>query len=207
MNTNLSRKQHIVFSVLFTVVAFFVGDLMWRLFDPDHYDGIWGRQEATISIQPTIEPTPAPQELDPYGRFPWSKLEGVCRNTLDTWQSSSGVQVRYAYGDVEEAGETAYVVYTVYPVVILKDSGEKGQTWAVDFSYDPIRVYAQDDYFFAGVEDRSQFQPLDPDPYLERGLEIVPNHSPVGVHSEWHWLADDNGYFDWVPTKATCVNN
>lgn len=161
---------------------------------------------AGQNTQPTVELTPVPREFDPYGRFPWSEFEGECRNTFETWQSSSGVQVRYAYGAVEEAGETAYVEYTLYPVVILKDSGEKGQTWAVDFSYDPIRVYAQDDYFFEGVEDRHQFQPLDPDPYLERGLEIVPNHSPVVVHSEWHWLADDLGYYDWALTKATCAN-
>lgn len=59
MNTNCSTsstKRNIVFLVLFLAVAFFIGDLMWLLFDPDHYDGIWGRQEATLATVAAATP-------------------------------------------------------------------------------------------------------------------------------------------------------
>jgi hypothetical protein len=158
---------------------------------------------ADQRVQPTIKPTPMPQELDPGGRFSWLTLVGKCKSAVETWKSLPGVWVRYSYDDVEYAGETAYVVYNAYPVVILKDSNESGQTWAVDFGYDPVRVYAQDTYFWGGVEMRRQFQPLDPEPYLKRGLEIVPNHTPIVVRSEWRWT-DYNDHYEWAPISTSC---
>lgn len=167
--------------------------------------------QTMTSVLPTRTPrpteTPTPGQFDAYGRFSWLDVEGECAEILGTWYASPGVVVRNNYGEVEYAEEfsIAYVDYTAYPVVVIKDSGETSQTWVVDFGYDPVRVYAQDDYFWAGLQNKDQFQPLDPDPYLERALEILPSHIPIVVRSEWHWMPDADGDYGWDPSTVCLV--
>lgn len=200
----MNKKQKVVFAVVVILSALIVigtfGAIIYALKRSAPTENP-GYATAKPSVMPTA--TPSPAKFDPYGRFHMLGLTGDCQ-IVTTWETLPGVWVRNHYGPVEYSGDTVSVTYTAFPAVILKD--DVGQTWAVDFSYDPIRVYAQGSYFWAGIATNYQIQPVNPAPFILQAQKTVPNHALISVYSEWRW-ENKNNYYGWTPINSVCIEN